>query len=170
MNFQCRKRACLPGIGGGTPCLADQMLQRQPCQNPTSATKCTCQNLETTPTNTLSPGGNNVVFGSTATTTSRTTTATNESTTDWTKWYWIGGVSAGVILLALIAVMSMKRPSPPAHIEAVPGMQPGAPGYWPDGGGQAGPQGGVPAFAMAPMPPGTRMQGPAAPPGAPRMF
>ncbi|KAL8443462.1 hypothetical protein Emed_006817 [Eimeria media] len=213
VNFQCRKRACLPGVGSGSPCLADEMLQRRSCQNPLSTAKCTCQNLQddkACPTNSTCvestsdgarctcnggfsrtsaaektkcplPGERTPELGSSSSSTtilssSTTTTTTEESTTDWTKWYWIGGGCVGVLVIVLVALMFMKKSTPPAHIEAVPGMQPGAPGYWPQGEGQGGPPGGVPdmtinsAFALAPVPPGTRMQGPPGPPGPPRMF
>ncbi|KAL8275284.1 hypothetical protein Esti_000733 [Eimeria stiedai] len=203
LNFRCRKRSCLPGVASGTPCTAEEMLQRQPCHNPISTAKCTCTDLEgesacpanstcsesatdgarctctggfsrkdasektvCQPPETMASSATSDVLSSSFTTPNSTQT-TGDSGAGWIKWCWIIGCSAGVILLAAVGLMFIKKRSPPANIEAVPSLQPGAPGFW-----QGDAQGSPPdmtlnsAFAMAPVPPGTRMGSP----GPPRMF
>lgn len=45
-NYQCRKRNCIPGVGSGSACNPQKMLQKIPCVDSSIYTRCTCSDLQ----------------------------------------------------------------------------------------------------------------------------
>ncbi|KAL8425494.1 hypothetical protein Efla_002615 [Eimeria flavescens] len=206
VNYRCRKRSCLAGVGTGMQCRAEEMLERQPCQPTDTTASCTCSDLtqqSACPMNAtcdatgtegarcacaggfsrpdltqktvcqLSTDPALELYGMNSTDSSDLSSSQTENEgSSKRKWYWIGGTIGVLVLIMIVALLLMNKPKPRASFEDVGAgvMQPGAApsGYWAQGG-MGGPPGAMPPMAMGspyaigPVRPDPRMQGPGRP-------